>query len=55
MNEREVIPILDRMGVFAYGKDRNPHKRSTAALLEALPQALNDAREAGKQTFTLAL
>ena len=53
--EREVTPILERMGVFGYGKGPYPNKRSIEALLEALPQALEDAKNAGKQTMTLAI
>ena len=52
-NEREVGPILDRLGVFAVGHGNSPNRRQMADLLAALPKALTDAGAALNKTVTL--
>ena len=53
VSDRMIIPILDRMGAFAHGRGKSPHRRSIAVLRQALPKALEDAKDAGTQTLTL--
>ena len=46
VTDREVVPLLDQMGVFQHGTGRDPHQRSMADLLKELPKALECAKVA---------
>ena len=46
VTDREVVPLLDQMGVFQHGTGRDPHQRSMAGLLKELPKALECAKVA---------
>ena len=55
VTDREVVPLLDQMGVFQRGTGRDPHQRPMADLLKELPTALeyaeiatDEVRDSGK-------
>ena len=51
--EREITSLLSHMGVYQKGTGRDPYQRPMETLIELMPQALADAREAGTQTLSL--
>ena len=46
VTDREVVPLLDQMGVFQRGTGRDPYQRSMTDLLKELPTALECAKVA---------
>ena len=56
VTDREVVPLLDQMGVFQRGTGRDPYRRPMAGLLKELPKALleyaqiatDEGRDSGK-------
>ena len=46
VTDREVVPLLDQMGVLQRGTGRDPYQRPMAGLLKELPKALEYAKVA---------
>ena len=60
VTDREVVPLLDQMGVLQRGTGRDPYQRPMAGLLKELPKALefakiatDEGRDSGKAASAL--